>query len=136
MKYFLVVIRIVIGGMFVLAGIGKLFGPEPFLAMMEGANMFMIPLFFWAATALEIIGGGALITGFRSKWAAIALMGFTAVVSVIIHDFWTMEGTEAESQMFFFLKNIVIIGLLFLVIKFGSGRFAFENRKKKTAKKG
>lgn len=128
MKYFLLALRIVIGGMFLLAGVGKIGNPEPFLAMMQGANMEFIPSLFWAATVLEIAAGVALVAGFRTKWAAIALMVFTAVVSVVIHNFWALEGEAAQSQLFYFGKNVVILALLFLVIKFGSGRFALENR--------
>lgn len=135
MKYFLLVIRILIGAMFVLAGIAKITFSEPFIAMMQGANMVFIMPLFLAATVVEISAGLALLVGFRTKWAAIALVAFTAVVSVVIHDFWNMEGAEAQSQIFYFLKNVVIITLLFLVIKFGSGRFAFENRKKRVTKK-
>jgi len=135
MKYFLLVIRMLIGAMFVLAGFAKISFSEAFIAMMQGANMVFIMPLFWAATVVEIAAGLALLVGFRTKWAAIALVAFTAVVSVVIHDFWNMEGAEAQSQIFYFLKNVVIITLLFLVIKFGSGRFAFENRKKGKTKK-
>ncbi len=128
MKYFLLVIRILIGGMFVLAGVAKIVFPEAFISMMQGANMVFIQPFLWAAILLEIAGGIALIVGFRTKWAAIALLAFTVIVSFVIHTFWSLEGEAAQQEMFFFLKNVVIVGLLFLIIKFGSGRFALENR--------
>ena len=80
------------------------------------------------AIVVEALGGLSLIVGFKARWGALALIGFTIVATVIFHQFWALEGMERQIQMIMFMKNVSITGGLLLVVAYGAGRFSFDQR--------
>ena len=49
----------------------------------------------------------AIIVGFKGKFAAFILAGLTLVISIYMHDFWTMtEGMERAHETQNFFKNM------------------------------
>ena len=64
------------------------------------------------ATAVPLIAGGAsLLLGFKPKWGALAVIGFLAGVSPIMHDFWRNEDpNERLNNRASFMKNLALAG--------------------------
>ena len=113
--------RLLLGHIFLLAGINKISGYEGTQGYMDamGVPGALLPL----VIILEIAGGLAVIVGFKTPWAAYALAGFTVVAAVIFHsDF------ADQMQMILFMKNLSIAGGLLLLAVHGSGVFSLDRR--------
>jgi len=107
--------RLALGAIFLLSGLGKLADLSGTASHMRAAHMPAVPIFLAGAIALEILGGLSVITGFKARWGAAALILFLVPATVIFHGFWSFQGMERQMQMINFLKNVSIGGgLLYL----------------------
>ncbi len=123
----LLVGRGLLGLIFLLAGIGKIGGFEGTSAYMESAGLPRVSLLLVLAIIVETGGGAALIAGILSRWAALSLICFTVLASVIFHPFWNIEGEGQQMQQILFLKNLSIIGGLLYVVAFGPGPLSIDH---------
>ena len=100
--------RILIALLFILAGIGKIAGPAPFLAHMaaHGVPGFLLP----EVIALEIGCGFAVLLGVLVRPAALALATFCLATACLFHLGWS---DHVERTMFF--KDLAIAGGLFVL---------------------
>jgi uncharacterized membrane protein YphA (DoxX/SURF4 family) len=58
-----------------------------------------------------IVGGTSLLLGAKPKVGAVAVLGFLAGVSPIMHDFWRNEDpTERQQNLYHFIKNAALAG--------------------------
>jgi putative oxidoreductase len=58
-----------------------------------------------------IIGGTSMLLGLKPKLGAIAILGFLAGVSPIMHDFWNnSDQNERMNNMTAFMKNLALAG--------------------------
>ena len=104
----LLIARILLATIFVLAGLQKIGAYSGTVQYMEAFGLpgFLLPF----VVALEVAGGVAIIAGFMTRWAALALAGFTLVAGVIFHfDF----GDQLQSILF--MKNLSITGGLIVL---------------------
>ena len=118
--------RVLLALMFVWAGYGKITGYAGTAGWMASAGMPMVGVFLPLAILVELGGGIALIVGFKARWVALALAGFTLVASLIFHHYWTMTGDAVMTNMLFFYKNVAVIGGMLMVFAFGPGRFSVD----------
>lgn len=113
--------RILMAQLFLLAGFGKISGYAATQGYMEamGVPGMLLPL----VIALELGGGLALLLGWRLRWLAIALAGFTVVAAMIFHhDF------SDQMQMIMFMKNMAIAGGLLYMAVLGAGELSLDKR--------
>ncbi len=113
--------RILLGHIFLLAGMNKISAYDGTAGYMEamGVPGMLLPL----VILLEIVGGLALIIGFKTRWAAIALAGFTVLAAILFHaDF------SDQIQMILFMKNWAITGGLLLVYVYGAGEISIDRK--------
>ena len=63
-----------------------------------------------------IAGALAVLVGAFPVVGVLAIVGFLVPITVIMHDFWTMEGQNRQNEQIHFLKNVGLIGaaLVFL----------------------
>ncbi len=127
-KFGPVVGRILLALIFLLSGIGKITGWEGTAGYMASVGMPMVTLFLIGAIVLEIGGGLSLITGFKARWGALALIVFTIPATVLFHNFWAMEGADAFTNQIMFMKNLGLIGGLLMVMAFGAGPLSIDAR--------
>ena len=116
--------RVLLGHIFLLAGINKIGGYESTQGYMEamGVPGILLPL----VIVLEVAGGLAIIVGFKAKWLAYALAGFSVVAGLIFHaDFGD------QTQMILFMKNMSIAGGLLLLATHGSGEWSLDAKLRK-----
>ena len=118
--------RILLALMFVWAGYGKITGYAGTAGWMASSGMPMVGLLLPLAILIELGGGIALIVGFKARWVALALAGFTLVASLIFHNFWAMTGDAVMTNTLFFYKNVAVIGGMLMVFAFGPGRFSVD----------
>ena len=118
--------RVLLALMFVWAGFGKITGYAGTAGFMASAGVPMVGVFLPLAILVELGGGIALIVGWKARWVALALAGFTLVASLIFHNFWAMTGDAVMTNMLFFYKNVAVIGGMLMVFAFGPGRLSVD----------
>lgn len=72
------------------------------------------PILLLFATLFELCGGLSILLGYREKLGAILLILFLIPATVLMHQFWFVEGAMRELQLTHFLKNLAILGGLIL----------------------
>jgi putative oxidoreductase len=118
--------RILLAFMFVVAGWGKLTGFAGTAGYVASAHVPMPDVATALALVVELGGGLLLALGWKARWAALALAGFTLVASVVFHDFWNKSGAEAMTNQLLFFKNVAIMGGMLMVFAFGPGRLSVD----------
>ncbi len=103
--------RIVFGGFFLYNGIHH-FQQRKSLAQYAGAKKVPLPEAAVVATGAAMVAGGtSLVLGIKPKWGALAILGFLAGVSPLMHDFWNMEDpNQRMNDMINFSKNLALAG--------------------------
>ena len=139
MPAFVTLGRILFAVLFVFSGASKLMDLTATAAMTEKivlpallepytsqlATMVGMPLpkiLAIAAGALELICGLMIALNFGARFFAILLILFVAGATFYFHDFWNQTGTDATNNLVHALKNLSIIGALFMIA--GSSRLA------------
>jgi putative oxidoreductase len=77
---------------------------------------------------IELGGGLAIVAGWRTRWAALALAVFLIVISPIFHNFWAMQGEEQMMNQAMFMKNVSMLGGFLLLYAFGPGKYSVDKR--------
>lgn len=103
--------RILFGGYFLYSGINHL-RERKNMANYTASKGVPAPEVAVTATAVPlIIGGTSMLLGLKPKWGAMAIFGFLAGVSPIMHDFWRNEDpNERMTNMTNFMKNVALAG--------------------------
>jgi putative oxidoreductase len=120
--------RILISPIFIFSGIEKLAHTDQTAQMMAGAGVPSAHALAIIAGLAEVIGGLAVLTGFLSRIAAIGLILFLIPTTLIFHAFWNAPDAEQQMQMANFMKNVTIMGGLFLLVAYGAGRYSLDAR--------
>ena len=111
--------RILLGGMFVVAGLRHLM-IVPMLTVALGARGVPLPrAVLLIGTALQIVAGLSLACGLYVAWAALGLILFTVVASVMLVNFWDKQGEERVALTNAFQTNVGLIGGLMIVAAHG-----------------
>ncbi len=113
--------RILLAFIFVMAGFNKIVAYAGTQQYMEQAGLpgLLLPL----VILVELGGGLALVAGFMTRWAALALAFFTLLTAFIFHfDF------ADQAQSIQFMKNLAIAGGLIALSVAGPGAFALDKR--------
>ena len=74
-----------------------------------------------AAAAVELICGLAIALNFGARFFALLLILFVIVATFYAHDFWNQSGAEQKDNMIHALKNLSLIGALFIIAGIGRG---------------
>lgn len=114
--------RILLGHIFLLAGVNKLgdayAGTAAYMDSM-GVPGELLPV----VIAVEITGGLMVMLGFKARWAAYALAGFSILAAIIFHS-----NLADQMQMILFMKNFSIAGGLLLLSAHGSGGLSVDSK--------
>lgn len=113
--------RLFLAQIFLISGIGKIGAYAGTQAYMEamGVPGALLPL----VILLEVGGGLAIVIGWKTQWAALALAVFSLAAAAIFHN-----NLADQIQMIMFLKNIAIAGGFLLLFAHGAGAYSLDNR--------
>lgn len=113
--------RLLLAAIFLIMGIGKLSAAEGTIGYIASVGLPFAEGLYYATIALEVVGAGLLIAGYRTRAAAIALGLFSILAAVIFHaDF------ADQMQFTSFLKNLAIAGGMFQLAAFGPGQLSID----------
>ena len=126
---FALLARLLLAALFLPAGISKISGFAGTAGYIGSVGLPMPELGAAIAIAVEVLGGIALIIGFGTRWAALALAVFTLVASFFFHAYWAMPAEQQMMQQLMFMKNIGVVGGLLALAAFGAGAFSLDARR-------
>ena len=129
--------RVLFAVLFIYSGATKLFGiqattdfiaakvaiPEmltPYTAQLETMTGMTTPqMLAIAAGAFEVIAGLMIALNFGARFFAILLIFFVGAATFYFHDFWNQSPPENAKTLVDALKNLSIIGALFIIAGYG-----------------
>jgi putative oxidoreductase len=118
--------RILLAGMFVLSGYGKIVGFAGTVGNIANKGLPMAEVLAAIAILIEVGAGLAILFGWKTRWAALAFMVFLIVITPIFHNFWTVPPEQVMAQQINFMKNVSIFGGMMLLFAFGPGRYSLD----------
>ena len=121
--------RILLGLIFVLSGFAKISGFDGTAGYIASKGL-PLPQVLAALTIVVELGGGlALMAGFYTRQAVVALAGFSLLTAVVFHNFWAAPQAEQMGQQINFMKNLAIAGGMLVLAAFGPGRLSLDARR-------
>src|SRR5262249_43219609 len=121
--------RILIGGIFVQSGFQKLMGLDAFAAGLarNGIPTEIAPILAPIGAGVEFVGGLAIVFGLMTRYAAVLMIVFVIVATLISHRFWALQGADGRTQTVQFAKNAAIIGGFLFAFVSGGGRLSLDH---------
>ena len=121
--------RLLLALLFIPAGFSKIGGFSGTVGYIASVGLPLASLGAVLAIVLEIVGGLALLAGFATRAAALALAVFTLVATVFFHAFWSVPADQAFVQQLMFFKNLAVVGGLLLLAAQGAGGWSLDARR-------
>jgi putative oxidoreductase len=106
--------RIMLGGLFVFAGIRHFTVLEPGTAAVASRGVPYPRAVFMGGSVFEAICGLLLMFGFWPVETSLALFVFTLAASIMLLDFWNRNGLERVVLFNNFTSNIGVLGGLLI----------------------
>ncbi len=103
--------RLLFGGFFLYNGINH-FRQRKQLAQYAAAKGVPAPDVGVVASGVAMaVGGASILLGVKPKLGTLAILGFLAGVSPVMHDFWKQEDPQMrQNDMINFAKNMAMAG--------------------------
>jgi putative oxidoreductase len=126
--HLLLIGRLAIAYLFIESALNHATNLEGFAATF---NNFQLPASLGVPTAglavvVELLGGVALVAGYRVRETTVLMIIFVLVTIFVGHRFWEMEGAPRRMHVIQIKKNVAIIGGLLALLVAGGGRFALS----------
>ncbi len=121
--------RLLFVALFLPAGIGKLTGFTGTVGYISSVGLPLPTLGAALAAAVEILGSLALLAGFGTRTAALALAAFTLAASFFFHAYWAVPADQAFVVQLLFFKNIAVVGGLLALVAAGAGAWSLDARR-------
>jgi putative oxidoreductase len=122
--------RLLLATLFLPAGIAKISGFAGTVGYIASVGLPMPAVAAMMAVAVEIGGGLALIAGFGTRIAALALALFTLLASFFFHAYWAVPVEQQMVTQLLFNKNIAVVGGLLTLAAWGAGAWSVDARRK------
>jgi putative oxidoreductase len=137
--------RILFAVLFIVSGASKLFDLSATADVIAGkivipaalttytsqletmTGMEMKQMMAIAAGAIELICGLTIALNFGARFFALLLIVFVVATTFYFHDFWNQTGADAKNNMIHALKNLSIVGALFIIAGIGRGSRAADH---------
>ncbi len=121
--FFSLVGRVLISGMFLWAAYEKITNWSRTTSYMKSKNVPYLNIVLPVGVGLKIVGGVMVLFGWHAHVGALLLLVVSIASLIKMHDWWKKQGTERDIERMLFLKDVAIIGGLFMVLAMGAGHF-------------
>ena len=131
--------RVLFAVFFIYMGATKLFGIQatadfiaskvtvpallaPYASQLETMTGMPLPqLLAISSGCFEILAGLMIAVNFGARFFAILLIFYVLVVTFYFHDFWNQSPPDNAKTLIDALKNLSIVGALFMIAGYGRG---------------
>ena len=120
--------RLLAAPLFFYSGIGKILAFGVTASRLPGGEGGFGSFLAAGSIVIELGASLALVLGIYTRCAAITLIVFTILATLMFHNFWASPPAQVTAQTVQFLKNLELIGLFAMIAAFGPG--AYSVRKK------
>lgn len=120
--------RVLMAALFLPAGVSKIAGFAGTVGYIASKGVPLPEAAAIIAIIVEVGGGLALILGFKTRWAALALALFTLIATFMFHNYWTLPADQQMVQQLMFMKNIAVIGGLLTLAAWGAGAWSMDGK--------
>lgn len=110
MKALFVIGRVVFGGFFLWSGISHFKEKESQTRYAEAKGLPQPDAAVLASGVAMAAGGASIILGVKPQLGALAILGFLAIASPTMHDFWNADEQQRGNELAHFSKNIALLG--------------------------
>jgi putative oxidoreductase len=121
--YLLPLARLLMSSLFVWDGVLQLRNPAGTIQYFTSVHVPIPDVAVWVSIAIHLIGGLALLAGFKTRWAAALLallcLGTALGVHLPIGD---------QANMINFYKNLAMTGGLLYVVAYGAGSISVDKQ--------
>ena len=124
--------RLLVTPLFIYSGIGKILAFGVTAARLPGGEGGFGSFLAAGSIVLELGASLALIIGIYARCAALALIVFTILATLMFHNFWAAPAAQVTAQTVQFLKNLGLIGLFAMIWAFGPGSYALRRGEEPT----
>jgi putative oxidoreductase len=116
--------RVLLSILFILAGYGKLTGIEGTAGFFGALGLPMPTATAVIAGLIELLGGLAILVGFKTRAVAIVMAIFTLAATAIAHLDFSQAGNALMLQ-----KNLAITGGFLLLAVLGAGAYSIDAKR-------
>ncbi len=116
--------RIFLSVMFILAGFGKLTAIGATAGWFGSLGLPAPTVLVVLVGLLEFFGGLAILVGYQTRIAALAIGAFTIAATLVAHT-----DLADQTQQLFFMKNLAVTGGLLVLAAFGAGAYSVDARR-------
>jgi putative oxidoreductase len=118
--------RVLISVIFLHSGVGQITDFDHNVAHVASAGMPLPQVAIGASIVVQILGGLAVLLGFRMRLAAWALFVFLIPTTIMLHRFWGIPEAQAHMVEIQFFKNLAIMGGLLFVTSSEAGAYSVD----------
>lgn len=116
--------RILIGVFFLWKAMEKIKHWNESASILKKKKVPYISYVLPISTAVQLVGGAFIVLGLYTDIACAFLAIHMIVHMYKVHNFWNMSGQEKNFEKLSFMKDLAILGSLFIFIVIGSGPFS------------
>lgn len=113
--------RVLIAAIFIQAGLADVFHLGSTVDYLGSVGLPLPWVTVWIVLAVEILGGAAILAGYRTRWAA-SVLGLFSIAAGLIGHFDLASATHFQMLM----KDIALAGGLFYVAANGAGLISMD----------
>jgi putative oxidoreductase len=126
-SFIILIARLALAILFLWGGAMKLMGYAGFIAYLHAHNVPYVQIAAPVATAVELLGGLALVFGVRTRFVAFVLAVYAIATAILGHDFWNVtQAALQQDAVVHFWKNVAIAGGFLLLTVTGAGRASID----------
>jgi putative oxidoreductase len=119
--YLLPLARLLMAIVFIWDGLLQLRDPSVTARYFESVNVPVPDVAIWVSMAIHLLGGAALIVGFKTRWAAALLALVCLGTAFGVH----LPAGDPDDMVNFY-KNLAMTGGFLYVITFGAGPLSLD----------
>ncbi|MDF3837460.1 DoxX family protein [Cupriavidus basilensis] len=116
--------RVLVSAIFLLSGASKLAAPAAMIGYIQSVGLPLPQVALAIAIVVEVVGGLALVLGYRTRAVAAVLAVFSVATALAFHSH-----LADQNQFIHFFKNIAMAGGLLQIVVYGAGRFSLDARR-------